>query len=295
MIRTTFTRMLLTLACLAVAGPVAAGTPIDESRPFGPTGSISIENLAGEVTVTGWDRGEVHVTGELATTARRLEIEGDDRRLEIRVEQPGNQREHLGTTLTVMLPRGVDLEIDGVSLSVAVRDVEGRVGVETVSGSVAVQGRPAALEAASVSGDVTVDEAPDRAELESVSGRIEVARANGSLEAETVSGSIVIKGGSLRGADLESVSGAIRCDATDLAGSIDIETVSGRIAMTVDAGIAADFELSSFSGGIENAIGPAPKRTSEYAPGREAVFSTGGGGTRIRLTTFSGGIVLDTR
>ena len=295
MIRQTLDRIFVVLACVAVAGVAVAGTPVDERRPFASSGSISIENLAGDVTVTGWDRDEVHITGELARTARRLEIEGDERRLEIRVDQPGGQREHLSTTLAIRLPRGVDLEVEGVSLSISVDDVDGRLDLETVSGDVQVRGRPSALEAASVSGDVTVAEAPDRAELESVSGRIEVARASGSLEAETVSGSISIKGGSLRGGDLESVSGTIRCGVVELAGDIDIETVSGRILMTVDAGIAADFELSTFSGGIDNAIGPEPTRTSEYAPGREAVFSTGGGGARIRLTTFSGGIVLETR
>jgi len=295
MTRRTLTRIVLVLTCLGVVGPVAAGTPVDESRPFTSTGSISIENLAGDVTVTGWDRGEVHVTGELASTARRLEITGDDLRLDIRVDQPSGQREHKGTTLTVRVPRGVALQVEGVSLSIAVDDLDGRLELETVSGSIEVHGRPSALEAASVSGDVTVDEAPDRAELESVSGRVDVARASGSLEAETVSGAIVIRGGSLRGADVESVSGTVQCAADLYAGDIDVETVSGRIVMTVDAGIAADFELSTFSGGIDNAIGPEPKRTSEYTPGREAVFSTGGGGTRIRLSTFSGGIALETR
>ncbi len=293
--RHTPIRTVLFVVALGIAGLAVAGTPVDESRPFASTGSLSIENLAGKVTVTGWDRGEVHVTGELARTARRLEITGDDRRLEIRVEQPSGQREHEGTTLTVRVPRGVTLEVEGVSLSIAVDEIDGRLDLETVSGSIKVRGRPSALEAASVSGDVVVDEAPDRAELESVSGRVEVARVSGSLDAETVSGAIVISGGSLRGADLESVSGSVRCAADEYAGDIDVETVSGRIVMQVGAGIAADFELSTFSGGIDNAIGPEPKRTSEYTPGREAVFSTGGGGIRIRLTTFSGGIALETR
>jgi DUF4097 and DUF4098 domain-containing protein YvlB len=293
--RHTFDRMLLTLACVLAASWAGAGTPIDETRPFQDGGAVSIENLAGRVTVTGWDRDEVHVTGELARTARRLEIEGDARRLEIRVDQEGGRREHEGTTLDVRLPRGVDLEVEGVSLVITVRDLDGRLEIETVSGSVEVHGSPRALEVATVSGGITVQEAPDRTELESVSGGIEVVRAAGSIDVETVSGSIAIKGGNLRGADLESVSGTVRIDADDLTGDIDAETVSGRIVLTVDSGIGADFELSTFSGGIDNAIGPEPKRTSQYTPGREAVFSTGGGGARIRLTTFSGRITLDTR
>lgn len=293
--RHRFHRTLLTFACVLAAASAVAGTPIDETRPFEDGGTVSIENLAGRVTVTGWDRNEVHITGELANTARRLEVEGDAGRLEIRVDQESGRREHEGTTLDVRLPRSVDLEVEGVSLVITVRDLDGRLELETVSGLVEVHGRPAALEVATVSADVTVDEAPDRTELESVSGKIEVSRASGSLDAETVSGAIVIEAGRLRDADLESVSGTVRIAADELAGDIDVETVSGRIVMKVDPAISAEFELSTFSGGIDNAIGPAPKRTSEYTPGREAVFSTGVGGVRIRLTTFSGRITLDTR
>ena len=78
-------------------------------------------------------------------------------------------------------------------------------------------------------------------------------------------------------------------------GDVDIETMSGMIELIVDAGASASYDLSTFSGSINNDIGPEPRRTSKYTPGRELSFNTGPGGPRISLNSFSGTIKLMTR
>jgi hypothetical protein len=78
-------------------------------------------------------------------------------------------------------------------------------------------------------------------------------------------------------------------------GDVDIETMSGMIELIVDAGGSASYELSTFSGSINNDIGPEPRRTSKYTPGKELSFNTGPGGPRISLNSFSGTIKLMTR
>jgi predicted membrane protein len=71
--------------------------------------------------------------------------------------------------------------------------------------------------------------------------------------------------------------------------------MSGNVTLVVPRSIAADFEISTFSGNIKNQIGPKPKRTSKYTPGETAEFSTGGGGARITLSSFSGTVKLLTK
>jgi len=56
--------MVLSLA-LILAGSVLAQQRIDESREVDKDATISIETLAGEVTVTGWSKHEVRITGTL--------------------------------------------------------------------------------------------------------------------------------------------------------------------------------------------------------------------------------------
>ena len=54
--------------------------------------------------------------------------------------------------------------------------------------------------------------------------------------------------------------------------------------------VGAEFDVSSFNGDIRNCFGPAPVRTSEYAPGRELRFREGAGTGRVRIKTLNGDI-----
>ncbi len=141
-----------------------------------------------------------------------------------------------------------------------------------------------------------VEDAPADADIESVSGRIEIGRAKGYTDVENVSGSIVIQGGSLAGADIETVSGSITCHAIPgPSGDVDMETMSGTITLTVNPDTVASYFLETFSGAIANDFGPAAKSTSKYTPGKELRFNTGSGGPHISLSSFSGTIKLVTQ
>jgi len=62
------------IALIAAAPAAWAGTPINERAAADPAGQVEISNIAGSVVVTGWDRAEVEVTGELGKGAERLEF-----------------------------------------------------------------------------------------------------------------------------------------------------------------------------------------------------------------------------
>ena len=50
--------------------------------------------------------------------------------------------------------------------------------------------------------------------------------------------------------------------------------------------------ISTFSGNIDSAFGGTVERTSRYAPGKRSEFSTGGGGARVSIESFSGNVEL---
>ena len=289
------TKMTMVLAVLLVAVAAWSQTPINERRPATPGGAIEVDNLAGSVEVTGWGNSELEVTGTLWSGAERLEITGGPDSLHVKVVLPKNVKQMEDTHLKIRVPSSSRVEVGTVSATITVADVTGRLDLQSVSGDVTVNGRPEGLEVESVSGDIGVEEAPDRSELETVSGDVEVGRAAGELEASSVSGNVTVSAGVLEKAELSTTSGDIRC-AVDFTGSgtIEMETMSGSIVIEVPSSVGGEFELSTFSGSIRSDLGPAPERTSKYAPGEELKFSLGGG-PHVKVSSFSGSVTLKTR
>jgi DUF4097 and DUF4098 domain-containing protein YvlB len=71
---------------------------------------------------------------------------------------------------------------------------------------------------------------------------------------------------------------------------LEAETVSGSVDLVLPAAIAADFTLSTFSGDIQNELGPPAQRVSRHTTEKELHFATGNGKARINVHTLSGGI-----
>lgn len=292
----TFT--MLILIC-AAAGVAWASQPVNETIPVAPGAEISVENLAGSLTFEGWGSAMLEVTGTLGDGVERLDIDIDEDGeiyLEVEFDEDFHGKQTQSTELTIRLPAGSELSVETVSASISVSGMSGGLDLETVSGAIQVSGVPASLDIENVSGSVDVETAPSESDVESVSGHIEIGSVMGDIDAANVSGDIVINGGTLGEASMETVSGNITClAAPGPEGDVDMETMSGVISLLVDAGAVASYDLSTFSGTITNEIGPEPQRTSKYTPGKELSFNTGSGGPHISLESFSGAIKLMTR
>ena len=284
------------VSALLVAGAALAERTVEESYPLAAGGRVEISNISGDVTVGGWSGDTVEIDARLEDGVEELAVSASGSRLSIEVELERRVRNNGSAWLTVRIPSTADLEVETVSANISVEDVAGEVSLEAVSGKVEVSGSPASLEATSVSGDVVAASTGGRSELETVSGDIIVRTARGRLETEVVSGDIEIGGGSLEGLTAESVSGSIYCAAqpTDNA-RFNLETMSGTIEMLVSPDNNADYYVETYSGAIKNQIGPPPRRTDEYGPGKELRFTTGSGGARVVVESFSGMVKLSTR
>ena len=293
------TKTLITLALMVAAvGFAWSGQPVNERRPVAKGAEISIENIAGSLTIIGWDAAEVQVEGTLGDGVEELQFDVDDDEVSIEVEydEDYHGKQAVATDLTIHVPSTSPISVETISSSIDVSGLRGALELESVSGGIRVTGMPRSLDVENVSGGISVDTAPDDTELSSVSGTIRVGTAMGSLDAENVSGSIVIEGGTLAGADIETVSGSIDCKAVPgPQGDIDMESMSGTITLVADAGAVASYELQTFSGTISNGFGPEPRKTSRYTPEKELRFNTGTGGPSITLNSFSGTIKLVAR
>ena len=71
------TRHSLMVLLLACGNVCAAGTPINQTRVVNVDARIDVSNVKGSVTVTGWDKPEVAISGTLGEGAKGLSVTGD--------------------------------------------------------------------------------------------------------------------------------------------------------------------------------------------------------------------------
>jgi DUF4097 and DUF4098 domain-containing protein YvlB len=279
---------LALVATVAAPAWLAAGTTVDQRRPAAADAAVKIENMAGTVTVTAWDRAEVQVRGTIADHAE-LELGGTDRKVSVEVAPHMNPMAK--SDIEVMVPTGASVSVEGFQATITVAGVSGSVKAETVNGSITHTGPSREVSLQSVNGAVQTTKAQGRVIVEAVNGAITVRDSSGDLEASTVNGKLTVTGGSFARAQLETVSGGAFFDAgLSPKATLSVESVSGPVELLFPAGFGADFTVTTFSGAITNELGPAARKTDEYTPEKELSFTSGSGGVHVSVETLSGAV-----
>jgi DUF4097 and DUF4098 domain-containing protein YvlB len=287
-------RPLLATLPLLIFAPVAlAGTPINQRAAADPAGQVEISNVSGSVVVTGWDRAEVEVTGELGEGTERLEFSRSGKLTRVKVILPGRSSRVESTDLVVKVPAASSIAVNTVSADLTVRGLRGSQRLQSVSGDVETEAAAEDVECKTVSGNVRVNGSGQRGLLTvtTVSGDASVTRVAGEVNGNTVSGNFTVSLGEASRSRLRSTSGDLGVRgrlATDA--RMDFESISGDVRLDLEGPVSAEFDVSSFNGDIRNCFGPKPVRTSEYAPGSELRFREGDGGARVRIKTLNGDI-----
>lgn len=291
---------ILTLALLVLGAPAAwAGQAVDETVPAEPDARVAINNLAGSVVVTGWNRNEVRVTGTLGDDVERLEVSGGPGSVDIEVKIPEGRhsgRRDLASELEVWVPSGARLSVETVSASIRAEDLNGRLDLQSVSGDVTASGQPEEVELQTVSGEIHLSGLDTRVRANSVSGTIELDGVAGEVEAQVVSGDVMVSGDRLERGEFQAVSGDVHFIGDLAPGAhFEAQSHSGDVVLELPASVSARFEVTTFSGDVVNELGPEARRTSRHAPGKELEFSTGSGDARVSVNSFSGKVWLKRR
>lgn len=288
--------LVASTTALLAAGPAAqAGTPISKRAAADPSGSVEVSNVSGTVTVTGWDRSEVEVTGELGKGTERLEFATVDKVTRVKVILPDNSFDVDDSDLIIRVPAGSSLSVNTVSADIKVQGVTGAQRLQAVSADIHTQAGSEDVECKTVSGDVTVDGSAKKGVLTimTVSGDATALRTAGEINANTVSGNLVLGLGETTRSRVRTTSGDVTMAMLMAAdGKLDAESISGDVRLNFVGGIDAEFDVSSFSGDIQNCFGPKPVSTSEYAPGVDLRFREGQGTARVRVKTLSGDVSI---
>lgn len=273
----------------------AAAEDVNRTLDAAADGHVHISNISGSVTVVGWSRDQVEVTGKIGPKVEELIVERSGDKITIKVKVPRKSGRGVESDLHVRVPERSSLDVGTVSADIDVTGVRGEQKLEAVSGDIETESDAADVTAGTVSGDVVIRGKGKDAETHSasVSGDVELHELAGEVFAESVSGDLIIEDGSFDRASFNVVNGDIvfRSELRK-GGKLKAETVNGEVNLRFAGNISGQFDIDTFNGGIDNCFGPKAQRTSKYAPGMELSFSEGDGDARVTVSTVNGDISI---
>jgi len=273
----------------------AAAEEVDKTIDAAANGHVHVSNIAGEVTIVGWSRNQVEVTGELGRNVEELIFERDGNKVTIKVKVPKRGGRGIDSDLHIQVPEGSSIDVGTVSADISVSEVRGEQSLNSVSGDIDTEAAENDVSAEAVSGDIDVKGQSKDAETRAntVSGDVTLFRVAGIVVGESVSGDVIVDDGSFERASLNTVNGEIvfRAALRD-GGRLQVETVNGDVDVEFGERVSGRYDIETFNGDIRNCYGPKAERTSKYTPGWELSFEEGSGSARVTISTLNGDVSI---
>ena len=342
--------LLLTFCALSAAAPSAQGTPppappaaavtpsdawferYQEARggpetsdrwtrsfKTGPSGSLDLSNISGDIVVTGGPGDEIRVEAVKKVHAREahdakqqleaVAIEATERggRVEIATNYPHKQNTRVDVFYTVQVPASASVSLRSISGSLELTGVKGEARLETVSGNITTSNSSKLAKVKSVSGDVSITEggSADVLSLGTVSGNLSASRVKArTLEAQTISGDLTLVDTQCDRLQLKSVSGDMRFGGPlAKGGRYEFNTHSGDVRLSLAGSTGFELTANSFSGELRSDV-PLSGRQGDTVPTgddddghhgmrRSELRGTyGDGSALVVVQTFSGDLVV---
>ncbi|MDQ2666572.1 MAG: DUF4097 domain-containing protein [Gemmatimonadota bacterium] len=286
----------LVTAVVAIALPFGiarAQQKVQVGRAVTSTASIRLFAAVGEITVIGWDRDSVELTGTVQSGSR-VETAGGSygekaKGMKMFIEAPPEQSGREGK-LVLRIPRGARLWLKTGSADLDITGVTGGLDLNVVGGSITVHGNPKELRAESMDGNVTIDGTPEWLRTKTATGDITL-RGGQDVGASTISGTIRSSGGEVERAKYESTTGAISFSSSLARGaSVELETHSGPVDILFVGRNSIELDAATITGTITNGwTNTRPTKGSE-GRGMTLVTANGMGGSRMVVRTFKGAV-----
>ena len=237
------------LLLLAVSAHAQASQEFHRTVSLSPNGRVSLENLNGNVEITGWDRHEVQIDAvkqahnQQRLDEARIEVETGSDAVSIHTQYPHDQASYKPATVHYTLHVPQSARLDRISLvngSLTIQKVVGEVNASLVNGTAHISGLIGGANISSVNGGIEANYASlnnvREIKFKSVNGSVELGlpeSPNADVKASTVNGGIkcdfpLTVQGSFVGHNLSGTlgSGGTHIELSNVNGSIHI--ASGR-------------------------------------------------------------------
>ena len=117
-------RMTVLVLSTLLAMPVVA-EEVDRTLDAASDGHVYVSNISGSITINGWSRNEVEVTGEIGRNVEELIFERDGDKITIKVKVPRKSGRGIESDLEIQVPEGSSIDVGTVSADIDVEDVRG--------------------------------------------------------------------------------------------------------------------------------------------------------------------------
>ena len=252
---------------------------------------ITLNQIAGDVTVGTWNQNQVRVLADHGSDDRiELDLTGNE--LEISAT---SEMGHAIVDFELTVPVAASLEISAPFADVRITDSQGAVSVETVEGDIHLEGGRGQVQLRAVDGDVMVFDCQASVEAASVDGDVLLRNVSGAIQAETVDGDVLLQDASSENVQSASVDGDILWDG-DIqdGGRYSFMTHDGDVVVGVQPGANAKVSVASFDADFESDL-EGFELQSDSGESRRFSFVLGNGSARIELESFDGTIRLTRR
>jgi DUF4097 and DUF4098 domain-containing protein YvlB len=197
--------LVVALSCANAFAVDKVTEEMHQTYPLAANGRVKVENVNGNVQITGWDRDEVKLDAvKTANTKEELDavkIEVDTKADSIQIQTkypPRSNNNSTSVEYTLSVPKKALLDgIADVNGNIVIQQTAGDVEASTVNGTLETKQTSGSLKLSSVNGKV--DATPDQLDsartvsVDAVNGRVILtlaANANADISAKTVNGSI---------------------------------------------------------------------------------------------------------
>lgn len=242
----------------------------------------------------------------LELVARRawVTVEGGAPALRFLSPAGGVECSLVGNVLQLRLPEDLDelrLQVPAVA-SVSIRVLEGDVDLRSVQANVSVDAGTGSVRIAEVRGSVTARSAAGKVELADIVGpisasaqhnEVRLSRTRGDVEASNITGMTYLENVEAVNLSATTVTGEVRCTCiASGSGTWEIRAHYGGVSVSVQKGASL---VATLDTAPHTAFWSLPGSTSHQDDRRRVTIARGDGGTRMFLTSFSGGVTLRER
>jgi len=283
---------------------------MEQTFPLAEEGSVSVENVAGEILIHAWDEDEVKMVATKwvrAFTKKRaqellevieINITANEDQIDIDTEFPWwNQLDPTSSARVdyeLWVPPSAQVSAQSVSGSIQVVERENDVWAKTTSGTLEIEGIVGNVEAKTTSGAIEVrDVEGESIVADSTSGKVTLDKVEGIIEAHSVSGRVNIEDSKGAAKSVRTTSGGIWVELKEVTETVSrmlLTSTSGDVTLLLPKDISADIDVQTTSGRIRSEFKILVEGEIEKRSLRGTI---GEGGIKITLKTTSGDISLE--
>ncbi len=235
--------------------------------------TVVLDVPPGRWTIVGADVDDVAVEAEItaraATISRaqaaaagaKIDLAAEGSALHLQVSAPGYDPDFSVTSVslsveaTITVPRRLGLEFEASTASVEIRDIGGRVIIDTSTGDVEVSRVAGLLTVRTSTGHIVAQDIGGDADVSSSTGYIELTSVGGSVRAQATTGRIAVSepGTSV---DIDATTGACLLDSSKpVAGDWSVDTSTGSVEVRFPRNSDVSLRVRTGFGAISSNLG----------------------------------------